>query len=194
MHIVDRCGNAVAARRPLTACAPADPDGAALVGRHGFAPPATSRRCEAGVAQRQRQTLTEKQVLRWIADGCTDGMMADQFHRISAAALRSRGLVTTSGRGSTWTAKVTAAGTEYLRDADGQNPPVPRQANVSVTQQLVDDVIAAGGSLRVPRKGWYAGNGVDYENRARLAERYRKGARRQAPGYPHGRRRAGDQP
>jgi hypothetical protein len=32
---------------------------------------------------------------------------------------------------------------------------------VSVTQQLVDDVIAAGGSLRVPRKSWYARD-VDY--------------------------------
>lgn len=43
---------------------------------------------------------------------------------------------------------------------------------MSVTQQLVDDMIAAGGSLR--RKGWSASDGVDYENRARLAERYRK--------------------
>jgi hypothetical protein len=43
-----------------------------------------------------------------------------------------------------------------------------------VTQQLVDDVVAAGGSLRVPRKKWYESGGIDYENRARLAERYGK--------------------
>jgi hypothetical protein len=124
----------------------------------------------------QRKTLTEKQVavLRWIADGCPAGVMPDEFHRISAAALRSRGLVNTSGRGPTWNAKITSIGREYLRDVGGADPPVPRQANVSVTQQLVDDVIAAGGSLRVPRKGWYDRDGIDYENRARLAERYRK--------------------
>lgn len=124
----------------------------------------------------QRKTLTEKQVavLRWIADGCPAGVMLDEFHRISAAALRSRALVNTSGRGPTWNAKITSIGREYLRDVDGADPPVPRQANASVTQQLVDDVIAAGGSLRVPRKAWYDRDGVDYENRARLAERYRK--------------------
>ena len=53
-------------------------------------------------------------------------------------------------------------------------PKAARQANVSVTQQLVDDVVAAGGSLRVPRKRWYDRESVDCENRARLAERYRK--------------------
>ncbi|MGZ4358012.1 MAG: hypothetical protein ACXVRU_14510 [Gaiellaceae bacterium] len=47
----------------------------------------------------QRKTLTEKQVLllRWIADGCPEGVMEDEFHRISAAALRNRGLITTRG-------------------------------------------------------------------------------------------------
>jgi hypothetical protein len=43
---------------------------------------------------------------------------------------------------------------------------------VSVTQQLIDEVIAAGGSLRVPRRNWYERGEIDYEKRARLAERY----------------------
>ncbi len=34
--------------------------------------------------------------------------------------------------------------------------------------------MAAGGSLRVPRRYWYADDGVDYERRALLAERHRK--------------------
>jgi hypothetical protein len=55
---------------------------------------------------------------------------------------------------------------------DGPEPPVPRQPNVSVTQQLIDEVIAAGGSLRVPRRNWYERGEIDYEKRARLAERY----------------------
>jgi hypothetical protein len=124
----------------------------------------------------QRKTLTEQQVtvLSWIADGCPAGVMEGDSHRVSAAALRRRGLVTTSGRGPTWTARVTKAGREYLARVDGPDPPVARQANVSVTQRLVDDVIAAGGSLRVRRKRWYDREGVDYESRARLAERFRK--------------------
>jgi hypothetical protein len=124
----------------------------------------------------QRQTLTKKQVelLRWIAHGCPDSVMEDNFYRISAAALRNRNLITTSGRGPTWKAKIAPAGTEYLKKADGPNPPIPRQASVSVTQQLVDDVIAAGGSLRVPQRYGGSREGVDYEQRARLAQLHRK--------------------
>jgi hypothetical protein len=129
---------------------------------------------EAGVAQ--RTTLTEQQlsILRWIADGCPDGVMEGSAYRISAAALRSRGLLTISGRGRAWSARVTDAGREYLGKAGSPDPPVARQANVSVTQQLVDDVIAAGGTLRVPRRRWNDRDGVDYAHRARLAERHRK--------------------
>src|SRR4051812_46738926 len=101
-----------------------------------------------------RKTLNEKQldVLRWIADGCPDGVFTDHSHRISAASLRARGLVTTAGRGPRWRAQITSAGREYLERAARPGAPRPRQASVSVTQQLVDDVIAAGGSLRVPRR------------------------------------------
>jgi hypothetical protein len=38
----------------------------------------------------------------------------------------------------------------------------------------VGDILAAGGSLRVPRRGWQASDGIDYQNRARLAERHGK--------------------
>lgn len=100
--------------------------------------------------------------------------MKGDAHRVSAAALRRRGLVTTSGGGSTWSAEVTEAGREYLAKVDSDDPPVARQGNVSVTQQLVDDVIAAGGTLRVARRRWQEPDGIDYENRALLAERYGK--------------------
>lgn len=111
-------------------------------------------------------------VLRWIGDGCPAGVMEGESHRISAAALRRRGLVTTAGRGSSWTASITDAGREYLTRCDGPKPPVPRQSNVSVTEQLVRDVVAAGGSLLVQRSG--GPGAVDYEQRARLAERHGK--------------------
>lgn len=125
----------------------------------------------------QRKTLTERQVavLRWISDGCPEDVMDDVLSaRISAGALRNRALVRTSGHGQSWKATVTQSGTDYLNVVDGPNPPIARQSNVSVTQQLVDDVIAAGGSLRVPRKRWDKPGGIDYERRAQLAESYGK--------------------
>jgi hypothetical protein len=125
----------------------------------------------------QRKALNENQVavLRWIADGCPAGVMGDELSaRISAGALRNRGLVTTSGRGPTWVARITQAGKDYLDQVDGPTPPVARQANVSVTQKLVDEVVAAGGVLRVPRKNWQQPESIDYEKRARLAELYGK--------------------
>ncbi|HZR93052.1 MAG TPA: hypothetical protein VFA44_11685 [Gaiellaceae bacterium] len=122
----------------------------------------------------QRKTLNEVQiaVLRWINDGCPDNGVDGISTRISAGALRNRGLVRTRGRGPTWKAAITSAGKEYLRQVDGPNPPLPRPPNVSVTQQLVDDVIAAGGSLRMPRRRWNDKDVVDYERRVRLAESY----------------------
>lgn len=62
------------------------------------------------------------EILRWIADGCPDGVMEGTYHRITAGALRNRGLMTTAGKGPTWAAKATTAGREYLREVDGPNP------------------------------------------------------------------------
>src|SRR4051794_24835095 len=114
-----------------------------------------------------RKTLNQKQldVLQWIADGCPDGVMEGLHHRISAASLRTRGLISTRGSGPSWSAEITEAGREYLSRAAEPDATPPRQPNVSVVEQLVNDVIAAGGSLRVPRKHWYERDGVDYEHR-----------------------------
>lgn len=95
-----------------------------------------------------RKTLTQAQldVLEWIADGCPDGVMDGYEHRIGAAALRKRGLVETNGRGPSWTAEITEAGQRYLARAQEPDAPMPRQSNVSVTEQLVSDVEKAGGT------------------------------------------------
>jgi hypothetical protein len=129
---------------------------------------------ESGVAH--RGTLTEQQlsILRWISNGCPTGVMKGYSHRVSAAALRSRGLVSTSGRGRTWTARVTANGSAYLERVESADPPIARQANLSVTEQLVADVVSAGGSLRLPAKRWNDPTAIDYAQRARLAQRHRK--------------------
>ncbi|RKQ94580.1 hypothetical protein U746_0327 [Mycolicibacterium mucogenicum 261Sha1.1M5] len=63
------------------------------------------------------------EVLRWIADGCPTGKWPedDNVHKISAAALKSRGLATVTGHGPTWTASITNAGAHYLEH--GSYPP-----------------------------------------------------------------------
>jgi hypothetical protein len=53
-------------------------------------------------------------VLRWIADGCPDGVMEGFEHRISAAVPRTRDLVPVSGHGKTWRAEITDRGHDYL--------------------------------------------------------------------------------
>jgi hypothetical protein len=45
---------------------------------------------------------------------------------------------------------------------------------VSVTQELVDRVMAAGGTLVVPSKDWRDPESIDFRRRARLAEQHGK--------------------
>ena len=120
--------------------------------------------------------MTQRQVdvLRWIGDSCPDGVMveAGRPERITAGALRNRGLVTTTGRGPTWSGSITDAGIDYLARVDGPNPPIPREPGRSGTQTLIDEIVAAGGTLTVPARRWGAPPGTpDYERRVANAER-----------------------
>jgi hypothetical protein len=138
-------------------------------------------------------------VLRWIADGAPAGVMEGYTHRISASALRTRDLVRISGRGETWRAELTDRGREQLERlerelsapaADGKNggvadpvqrarteprataAPAPRPNPLSKTEQLVADVLAAGGRLTLPDKT--AHGGVNWRQRAYAAQRHGK--------------------
>jgi hypothetical protein len=53
-------------------------------------------------------------VLRWVAEGSPEKVMEGYAHRLSAAALRSRGLVKISGRGPAWRARITPEGESFL--------------------------------------------------------------------------------
>lgn len=115
----------------------------------------------------QRKTLSQAQLdlLQWVDEGCPGGVYEGFDHRISAAALRRRGLVQTSGHGGKWEVRITAAGREYLRTSKEPGAAPPRQANISVTEKLVRDVQAAGGVLRLKQE---RGPGsVDWEGRVR---------------------------
>jgi len=121
----------------------------------------------------QRKTLTQRQidVMRWIGDGCrADSIGDEQSARITAGALRNRGLVTTRGSGATWRASITPAGLGYLTKVDGPNPPVAREPNRPASARLIDEIVAAGGSLRVPRRGYQRAGQPDYIRRVAIAE------------------------
>ena len=62
-----------------------------------------------------RLNATQATVLLWIAEGSPAGVMEGSAHRVSAAALRTRGFVRTSGTGKTWKAEITDAGRDWLR-------------------------------------------------------------------------------
>lgn len=57
----------------------------------------------------------QRSILKWVKDGCPDGIYEGYTHRISAAALRSRGLIRISGHGPNWRAEITEAGLVYLK-------------------------------------------------------------------------------
>src|SRR5262249_15686713 len=133
----------------------------------------------------------QQAVLRWIADGCPDGVMEGYPHRISAAALRTRGLVNISGHGKTWRAELTPSGRSYLerppsepdkpagrrRSAGSESgthaSPKPKEPRpLSPTDQLVADLLVAGGVLRVPQRR--ALGEPDYEQRVIAAQRFGK--------------------
>ena len=155
-------------------------------------------------------TLNDAQlhVLRWIVDGCPDGVMDGYNHRITAAALQTRILVRITGRGASWSAAITERGNDYLKNPPAPKPtrrrrrsaptetPAPRQPSddatpsadeespldertelktsrrLSKTEQLIADLIAAGGVLRVPR--WREQGAPDYEQRVHAAQRFGK--------------------
>lgn len=80
----------------------------------------------------------------------------------------------TSGSGPMWSAKITKVGKAYLKLADGPNAPVPRSSmSGSSSQQLVDDLVAAGGSLLFRQKDYYSrkDGSPDYERRVKIAQR-----------------------
>lgn len=59
-------------------------------------------------------------MLRWIDEGCPEGRWAeDDFtYKVSAVALKGRGLVTIKGHAATWSATITDAGSHYLEHGD----------------------------------------------------------------------------
>src|SRR5690242_16902078 len=87
-----------------------------------------SQRCTFAMPSQLRLSPLQAAVLRWIGDGSPPGIMDAYGHRISAAALRSRGLIKISGRSRSWRAQITPAGRALLdsmrlpRETDANRP------------------------------------------------------------------------
>ncbi|AMB40202.1 MULTISPECIES: hypothetical protein [Paenarthrobacter] len=56
--------------------------------------------------------------MKWVDDGCPDGIFDGYSHRISARALADDRHITITGKGPTWTAKITQLGVELLKGID----------------------------------------------------------------------------
>jgi hypothetical protein len=91
---------------------------------------AADPRVEEVVAYRASLNVPQLEVLRWISDGCQAGYYDGYSHRVSAAALRSRGLITITGRGPTWQAEITPRGQAVLE------APEPQFGRVGISTRL----------------------------------------------------------
>lgn len=108
-------------------------------------------------------TVSQFDLLRWVADGCKDAVYEGSSHRVSARALHNRGFLHVSGSGSTWAVQITPDGTRRLQEeavrveAERERAQREEQARAErerKQQQLRDraaellrDVVTAGGRL-----------------------------------------------
>lgn len=73
------------------------------------------------------------EVLRWIVDGCPDGVMKDFTYKTVTYALRARGLATVSKKGGVWAAAATEAGLYYLEHGTYPEPVQAKRPAPKVT-------------------------------------------------------------
>ena len=61
-------------------------------------------------------TVTQFDLLKWVAGGCKEGVYEGSSHRVSARSLHNRGFLRVSGSGKTWAARITPDGTRLLEE------------------------------------------------------------------------------
>lgn len=112
-------------------------------------------------------TSRQREVLRWIADGCPEREWPDETHKLSARALAARGLVDVRRRKKVWTATITDDGRYFV--AHGRLPPR------SLDESQPDVGSHAG------RKAESSGEGPPTDATARAMRRVKTKARTQRP-------------
>ncbi|OBY29615.1 hypothetical protein [Mycolicibacter kumamotonensis] len=81
------------------------------------------------------------QVLRWISEGCPDGVWSDFSYKTTAYALSARGLVVVRRRRKQWAATITQEGAFYLAHGHYRSGPEPGAANAAMPPRDPDDDI-----------------------------------------------------
>jgi hypothetical protein len=92
-------------------------------------------------------SVLQSEVLKWINDGCPGGVFEGYSHRIAARALADDRYITITGKGPTWTAKITQLGVELLKsidDSDSNN-----HTHESEADKFIQKLTAADGVLEV---------------------------------------------
>ena len=95
--------------------------------------------------------LNNKQVnvLRWVRDGCPDGIFTRGYeHRIIARTLERRGLLAITGTGPSWKAVATAAGKTWKETPNEEANGLKVEAE---PDKLIRQVLHAGGNLVLPK-------------------------------------------
>ncbi|QQQ80132.1 hypothetical protein IOD16_18140 [Saccharothrix sp. 6-C] len=89
--------------------------------------------------------LNDKQlaVLKWVREGCADGVYQGTAHRLVARALHHRKLIVVNGNGPSWSARITDEGTYYLEH--GERLPADNRPQ-AVDRTLADDLPESGRS------------------------------------------------
>ncbi|WP_322938034.1 hypothetical protein [Nocardioides bizhenqiangii] len=125
------------------------------------------------------------EVLKWIVDGCPEGVMTGTTHKTTAVALQGRRLVKVSKKGGVWRAEPTDAGRQFLatgaypaghwsasRESPARLIPTaaakpakpstqPKVTGLRPVDQMIADLIKAGGEVTVEvdnnRQGYWEG-------------------------------------
>lgn len=92
-------------------------------------------------------SVLQSKVLRWVNDGCPGSIFEGYSHRISARALADDRYITITGKGPTWTAKITQRGVELLEGID--DSAANNHTHESEADKFIQKLTAAGGVLEV---------------------------------------------
>jgi hypothetical protein len=94
------------------------------------------------------------QVLRWINEGCPDGVWTNFSYKTTAYALSARGLVVVRRRRKQWAATITQEGAFYLAHGYYRGPE-HRSANAAVPpRDPDDDILSLGQTVGRRTKVW----------------------------------------
>lgn len=92
-------------------------------------------------------SVLQSKVLRWVNDGCPGSIFEGYSHRIAARALADDRYITITGKGPTWTAKITQRGVELLEGID--DSAANNRIHESKADKFIQKLAAADGVLEV---------------------------------------------